>query len=149
MGKRGPAPKPTALRILHGDKPSRINRNEPQPRNMPPEKPAYLTPRAAQEWDRVMPDLIAMGTVKAADQAALAAYCESVALSAQISAAMAEDGLLVTGPDGTGRRHPLAGAWKAAGAEVRAWSHEFGLTPSARSELRAAPAGAPGDRLLS
>lgn len=25
MGKRGPAPKPTALRVLHGDRKDRIN----------------------------------------------------------------------------------------------------------------------------
>ena len=149
MGRRGPVPKPTALKVLAGEKASRINRNVPQPRNMPPDKPPYLTPLAAAEWDRVIPDLIEMGVAKAVDQASLAAYCESVALLAQISAAMAEDGLLVTGPDGTERRHPLAGAWKATSGEVRAWSRDFGLTPSARSELRAAPAGAPGDRLLS
>jgi hypothetical protein len=29
MGKRGPAPKPTNLRVLHGEKPYRINHSEP------------------------------------------------------------------------------------------------------------------------
>jgi hypothetical protein len=33
MGKRGPAPKPTNLRVLHGEKPYRINQAEPKPRS--------------------------------------------------------------------------------------------------------------------
>jgi hypothetical protein len=32
MGKRGAAPKPTNLRVIHGKKPYRINRSEPKPR---------------------------------------------------------------------------------------------------------------------
>jgi hypothetical protein len=31
MGKRGPAAKPTKLRVLHGDRADRINADEPEP----------------------------------------------------------------------------------------------------------------------
>jgi P27 family predicted phage terminase small subunit len=134
---------------LRGEKASRINLNEPRPRDQPPEKPAYLTPRASAEWDRVIPDLIAMGTAKAVDQGGLAAFCEAVALLGEVTAVLARDGLLVTGRDGSERRHPAAGLWRLASAECRQWAREFGLTPSARSELRAPPAGGPADRLLS
>jgi hypothetical protein len=39
--------RPTALRVLHGDTPSRINRAEP--RDAPPEKPATLTPKRGSD----------------------------------------------------------------------------------------------------
>jgi P27 family predicted phage terminase small subunit len=133
---------------LHGDKPSRINRAEPQPRDLAPTKPAGLTPGASAEWDRVLPDLLVMG-VKAADTVGLTAFCEAVALFADISATIARDGPMVAGQDGTERRHPLFGALFATSRELRMWSREFGLTPSARSALRGTPAGGPGDRLLT
>lgn len=41
--------------------------------------PSWLSPLAAEEWQRIVPDLAAMKTVKEVDAAGLACYCEAVA----------------------------------------------------------------------
>ncbi len=53
MGQRGPAPQPTALRVLKGEtRPSQL-RTAPQPQD-PPEKPDDLEPAVAKVWDRIL-----------------------------------------------------------------------------------------------
>jgi P27 family predicted phage terminase small subunit len=151
MGRRGPAPTPTTLRVLHGERPYRINANEPKPRDVTPDRPAWLSPGAAEEWDRILPELIAMGTAKASDQAAIAAYCEAVALLAKLSELVAKSGPLLVGRDGLAHKNPAVAQRRDASIEVRMWAREFGLTPAARQPLRiehstARPAG---ERLLS
>jgi P27 family predicted phage terminase small subunit len=151
MGRSGPPPKPTALRVLHGDRPSRINRAEPRPRELPPVRPEWLSRWAVEEWDRIAPDLAAMGTVKAIDAIALAAYCEAVARLRTASKLVAESGPLLIGDDGHVRKNPAVAQARDASYEVRMWAREFGFTPSARAPLRIEVAGtaAPGERLLS
>lgn len=151
MGRRGPAPKPTALRVLHGDKPSRINTAEPRPRDLVPAKPPWLSKYAAEEWDRVIPDLEAMRTVKAVDASALAAYCEAVARLRTTAEIVAKAGPLIVGRDGLPHKNPAVAQARDASNEVRAWAREFGLTPSARSPLKIehAHTGTGAGRLLS
>jgi P27 family predicted phage terminase small subunit len=150
MGRRGPAPKPTNLRVLYGDKRSRINTSEPRPRDVPPERPAWLSDVAAEEWERIVPDLVAMGTVRAVDATGLAAYCEAVARLRAAAALVARTGPLIIGKDGTARRNPAVAQARDASNDVRVWAREFGLTPSARSPLRVEfTHGASAERLLS
>jgi len=151
VGRTGPAPKPTALRVLHGDRRSRINDAEPRPRDLPPLKPAWLSPLAAEEWDRIAPDLAAMGTVKRIDAMGLAAYCEAVARLITGAKLVAEAGPLLVDRDGKVRRNPAVAQARDASYEMRMWAREFGFTPSARSPLRI-DIGAhalPAERLLS
>ena len=63
MGRRGPKPTPTALKILRGNPGHRpINADEPQPK---PAKslrpPAWLDPKAARIWRELGPRLHALG----------------------------------------------------------------------------------------
>lgn len=156
MGSRGPAPKPTNLRILHGDKEARINRAEPRPRDLPPERPPWLTPYAAEEWDRIAPDLTRMGTAKAIDAAALAAYCEAVGRFRSAMEILSQSQILIVDRDDRPRLNPAARAARDASYEMRMWAREFGLTPSSRSPLRIEHSGSiglggalPAERLLS
>lgn len=152
MGRRGPAPNPTALRLLHGEtKPSRINRNEPRPRRLLPEMPDWLSGGAAEEWERVMPDLIAMGTASAADTIPLACYCEAVARFKVASDLVAKAGLMIRDRDGQVRKNPAVGQARDAAWEVLRWAREFGLTPAARQPLRIEHtiSGLSSERLLS
>jgi|SRR5579862_6049475 P27 family predicted phage terminase small subunit len=152
MGLRGPAPKPTALRILDGEKRYRINLAEPRPTNRPPEMPQWLTGKAADEWNRVLPELIHMGTAKAVDMAGLAAYCECVALFERLTVLVEATGPLIVGRDGLAHKNPAVAMLRGASAEVRVWAREFGLTPAARQPLRiehSVGAGLPAERLLS
>lgn len=135
MGRAGAAPRPTALKLLHGDKPSRINLDEPEPRQLSPEPPAWLTGAAAEEWARVAPDLAAMGTARRVDSAALAAYCEAVARLQTAVAVIARTGLLLR-DGGQLRKNPAVAQARDASYEVRMWAREFGFTPSARAGIR-------------
>lgn len=150
MGRRGPAPKPTSLRLLHGDRPARINYAEPVPRELPAERPAWLSADAAEEWDRIVPELEHMRVIRAVDSMVVAAYCEAVARFRQASAIVAAEGLLIE-VDGTARKHPAALIARDASADMRLLGRELGLSPSARSMLRAgaeSPHGGP-ERLLT
>ena len=153
MGRTGAAPRPTALKLLHGDRPARINTAEPVPRNMPPAKPGWLSPLAAEEWDRIAPDVEAMRTVKAVDSSGLAAYCEAVARLRAATAVAAKAGPLIVDRDGKPRTNPAVRLARDASYEVRMWAREFGFTPSARAgivvDVRVRPADSAAGRLLS
>lgn len=151
MGRRGPAPTPTNLRVLHGEKRYRINQAEPKPRDEPPQRPPWLSKGAAAEWDRVMPDLVKMGTAKAVDATALAAYCEAVALLAVLSDLVARTGPLIVGRDGLAHKNPAVSQRRDASVDVRMWAREFGFTPASRQPLRIehTHTGSPAERLLS
>ncbi len=63
MGERGPAPKPTALRLLHGDRKDRINLHEPIPGSTDVLPPRALSDEEQAIWDRLAPDLISKGVL--------------------------------------------------------------------------------------
>src|ERR1700675_2300685 len=77
MGRRGPSPKPTALRILQGN-PGKIGLNPHEPKlpqaaiDLKP--PAFLSTAAEQVWQRLVPDLRAAGLLTSIDVDLLAAY---------------------------------------------------------------------------
>jgi P27 family predicted phage terminase small subunit len=83
MGLRGPAPKPTALKLLQsgtrgydaGHRP--INAAEPKPEEKAPPCPAYIRedPEAAKEWKRLVPILLRMRVLTEADTTVLASLC--------------------------------------------------------------------------
>ena len=152
MGRGGKAPAPTNLRLLRGEtRPSRINFDEPRPRDALPERPDWLSSAAVDEWERVLPELIAMRCARAADAIALAAYCEAVARLRVASELVARSGLMLRDRDGTIRKNPAVSMARDASVEVRMWAREFGLTPSARQPLRVEHlvSGAAAERLLS
>jgi P27 family predicted phage terminase small subunit len=122
--------------VLKGDKPYRINTAEPRPRDEPPGKPSWLSPKAAAEWDRVAPDLAVMGTAKAVDAMGLAAYCEAVALMVTLAEVVAQSGPLLVGRDGLAHKNPAVAQLRDASAAVRMWAREFGFTPAARQPLK-------------
>ncbi|MCY0919618.1 MULTISPECIES: phage terminase small subunit P27 family [unclassified Streptomyces] len=160
MGRRGPAPKPTPLRVLHGDRKDRINRDEPQPSELDVEPPAWLSDAAVEVWEQLASDLIAKGVLTAWDVEAYANWCDAVVRRRDAAEHVAEEGAVVEHPvfnkngDVTGQRMGK-NAWllalDAADAQVQRYAARFGLTPSDRSQLKIGgqqdPAGA--ERLLS
>jgi P27 family predicted phage terminase small subunit len=78
MGLRGPAPKPSALKLLQGNAGHRaINTSEPKPGESAPPCPAYILadPEAAAEWERLVPILLSMRVLTEADATVLASLC--------------------------------------------------------------------------
>lgn len=150
MGARGPAPKPTALRVLRGDHPGRVNRNEPKPLDVPLVKPDWLTPAASELWDRLMPHFAVMGTLKACDQELFVAYCEAWARYCRIQDLVNRSMPLRKGRENTLVKNPV---WtqliKDVTNDLRVLAREFGLTPSARSGLKVEITGGDVSRLFT
>jgi P27 family predicted phage terminase small subunit len=78
MGLRGPAPKPTALKLLQGNPGHRaLNAAEPKPEEKAPPCPLYIRedPEAAKEWKRLTPILLRMRVLTEADATVLGSLC--------------------------------------------------------------------------
>ena len=145
MGRRGPAPTPTNLKVLRGtDRADRRARNEPRPAVAVPSCPTWLHREAKREWRRITPELVTLGLVSQIDRAALAAYCEAYAEWWEASRTIKAEGRYVTfttkaGGDYT-QLHPAVGVKNNAIDRMRRFACEFGMTPAARSRVEAAEA---------
>jgi len=139
MAKPGRRPKPTGLRLLHGEHLERINDEEPLPPPGLPDVPP-LSPGAQAVWERTAPRLLAMGCLAVTDGDALGAYCEAVAVMHRAAAILASSDVLVRSLKGAPMRNPALAALRDAQHTVLMYSREFGLTPSARTTIHTPPA---------
>jgi len=144
MGSRGPAPKPTAVRILEGNPSKRpLPANEPLPFPGEPDMPSHLTREARKEWKRLVPILLSMRVLTAADGIALGNLCQAYSLLVQAHKSMHQaskaggSGLLMKTPSGYVQQSPLIGIINAQVEIITRISREFGLTPSSRIRLDA------------
>jgi P27 family predicted phage terminase small subunit len=136
MGKRGPAPKPTALRLIEGNRGKRpLNKSEPKPTPVRPTRPEWMLPEAKREWNRVVPELERMGLLTAVDRAALAAYCQAYARAVQAEAVLRKSGISFVTPNGYEQQRPEVAIARAEWQMVRAFASEFGFTPAARTRI--------------
>lgn len=135
MGRRGPAPKPTRLRLLQGAREDRVNQNEPKPRSLPPKCPPGVSPAVRAIWNYTVRELAHMGTTFAADRDALLCYCEAVVTHRKASALLAKSDVLIKGVHGKPVRNPALQIQRDAAQTIRAFAQEFGLTPSARARI--------------
>lgn len=133
--RKGPAPKPTRLRLLDGDRKDRINEREPIPRGLPPQCPDDVAPDVHEIWTYTVRELDAMGLAFAADRDALRAYCEAVVTHRKACAVLAKSPVLIKGVYGTMVRNPAIAIQRDSAGVIRAFAQEFGLTPSARSRI--------------
>jgi P27 family predicted phage terminase small subunit len=142
MGRRGPAPTPTRLKLLRGEtRPSRLNRAEPRPRGDRLRVPSDLDPAAKAVWRRVVGAVGATGVLTTADADGLRIYCESVVRYQHAADLLAASGALITAGGRGARRgelvkNPLHQIVRDNAILVRAFARELGLTPAARVGLR-------------
>lgn len=134
--KTGPPPKPTALRLLHGDRKDRINTREPKVRDAPPEAPEDMAADVREIWDYTLRELVAMKTAAAADRDSLICYCEAVVSHRKASAILAQSPVLIKGLNGGMVRNPALQIQRDTAMNVRAFAQEFGLTPSGRTRIQ-------------
>lgn len=146
MGKRGPKPKPTALKIAEGNRGKRkLNDREPKPHLLAEHQPpAYLDELAVAEWHRVFPELERLGLVSVLDVTPLAAYCQAVSDYAQARDWMRENGRVQVLRDDKGivRSANPASQWYIAAKaleHIRRFGAEFGIGPASRSSLAVKP----------
>ena len=159
--KPGTKPKPTHLKLVTGNPGKRkLNSKEAKPRALIPGPPVHLTTDAVEEWNRVATDLYNLGVLSEIDRSALAAYAQAYGRWVQAERAiakMAEKDQLTGGPmiktsNGNASQNPLVGTATKAAADMMRYAAEFGMTPSARSRIAAAPpedGGDPADRFFA
>lgn len=136
----GPAPKPTSLKLLAGNPGKRpLNAAEPKPDPAIPDCPDHLTPEARAEWDRIVPELEALGLLTRIDRAALAAYCTAYGRWVEAERMVKEHGLTVETPNGYPVKSPWLSTADKALDQLRKFIQEFGLSPASRSKVAATP----------
>lgn len=154
MGRRGPPPKPTALKLLGGNPGKRaINKAEPKPNRGLPTTPSFLDTIGKEIWAEVSTRLDEMQVLTVADGVALALLCDAYAEWLLARADVKKNGMTYKSKttNGTIRRpNPTVAIRADAWRRVERMVDRFGLTPAARSGLEVPdqPAKDPIEELL-
>ncbi len=139
MTKPGRVPKPTKLRVLHGDRKDRINDSEPVPALKEIVAPDWLSPGALTIWDSHAPDLIHKGVLTAWDVQEFGVWCDAAARVAEIARHQnlieTTEGRYVTKGARGSVRSPMFAAWKECAETMLKYGAHFGLSPSDRSRI--------------
>lgn len=136
MGERGPAPQPTALKLLRGNPGKRkLNEDEPKPEEVKVDSaaarcPKHLTGLARELWKKLAPAAMRSGLISVVDLPQFEAYCISYARWREFERL-------------TGRNMDLAIAKGYRNGATRerelmlAFAKRFGFDPSSRSSVKA------------
>lgn len=136
MGKRGPPPKPTALKLIAGNPGKKaLPPGEVKPKVELPSKPRHLSIEASAEWDRLAPVLMRLGLLTRLDRAAFAAYCQAWAKHVEAEQQLAKASALAFTQTGFPIINPWATISKQAVEQMSRLLGEFGLTPAARTRI--------------
>ena len=141
MGRRGPPPTPTHLRLLYGNPGKRpLNPNEPKPPRGAPKCPANLSPAAKRVWKRLVPQLDRMGVLTTIDRDALVAYCRIYARWEAAEEFLDKHGEVYPLRDENGnirymQQFPQVAIARNLLQLLKSYQQEFGLTPSARTRI--------------
>ena len=136
MGRRGPAPQPTELKLLRGEKrPARLNPDKPKPTGAPVPRDD-MDARAREVWDRQTRAMAASAVLTIVDGDALRAYCEAVSRYEMAARLLAQSGPLVTGAR-TGElvKNPLHQVVRDNAVLIRLFARELGFVPSGREGI--------------
>ena len=143
----GPAPQPTALKILRGNPGRRpLNKREPQPELRPPECPDYILadPVALKYWEHYLPILQGMRVITVADETVLASLCIThsnlIANLQKVSELNANGpsgiaGIVIATKNGYLAPNQLYTNVQSAMEQELKFCRELGLTPSARTRI--------------
>lgn len=138
MGKRGPKPKPTHLKVVQGSyRKDRAPKSEAKPQPIVPSAPENLDPVARAEWERTVDELAALGLASRIDRGALAVVCEAWSDFVAASELVKASKRIIETSNGNLIQHPAVGMKnKAAQLYLKACA-EFGMTPAARTRVEA------------
>jgi len=140
---KGRKPKPTHLKLVTGNPGKRaINPAEPKAKRSRPSAPSHMSDKARETWGYVTGLLDRMGILTEVDALALEMLCEAYADFLAASATLKElgsDYYETTNQSGSTmyRAHPALAKKQDADRRIRGWLAEFGMTPSARSRVKA------------
>lgn len=141
MRKRGPAPKPTAVRLLEGN-PGRlkINENEPKPRSYETyEPPSDLSEDGVIIWKHLSKELGRMGLLTIIDLEPFHRYVKLLCEYREVDRLIQGKYMLpVRREDGSIKfmmQNPMLSIRNKMVAELNRAEQQFGMTPSARARM--------------
>ena len=144
MAMAGRKPKPTALKLLEGDRGKGrrpLNEHEPVPPRGGVKCPSWLLPEAKKEWKRLAASLEAMGVLTMADLTAFAGYCQAYARWKEAEEFITQHGTIVKTPSGYWQQVPQVSIAQTYLKIMNKFAEQFGLTPSSRSRIIASDGG--------
>lgn len=142
MAKRGPPPKPTALKIAEGNPGKRpLPENEVKPPTAVPPCPEYMTGDARKFWKHLVNELYRNQLMTALDVAALEGLCVHWERARKADAILRKPvdkggGFTYITTQGNVVQRPEVTISRASWEVVRKFSAEFGLTPAARTRIQ-------------
>jgi len=135
MGKRGPKPAPTHLKVLRGAEERHINRDEP----LPSDEGAVVAPEMSEGarviWDELAPDLADKGCLTPWDVHTFTTFCEAVATYRDCRLLMGKD-YTAQGAAGGVIKSPYWQIMRDCVETMAKIGGRFGLTPGDRAALR-------------
>lgn len=94
--------------------------------------PPFLTGRALEIWEDILPDVTTAGIAIKIESHALGCYCRAVADLEAAQAAIDEYGLVHKTERGI-TKNPACSIKHQAMLQIRSFGNEFGLTPASRT----------------
>lgn len=145
MGRRGPRPEPTALKILRGEvSADAVTEPTPDVLTRVPTPPTSLKSVGKKKWKETAKLLIATGVMTAADLSALELYARSWDELEACRETIAEFGAYYCSPKtGVWCQHPSVNRAAKLTTAITRLMLEFGLTPASRTGVAKA-AKSPG-----
>ena len=151
MGRRGPPPKPTHLKLIAGNPGKKpLNTREPKPPTGVPRCPPWISPEGRQAWNRVADRLKKMRLLTLADGEPLITYAATYARWRECEEFIEKHGLTYPTRDGKGKitsfqQFPQVAISRNCLLILTRLQQEFGLTPASRSRIQIPLADTPDD----
>jgi P27 family predicted phage terminase small subunit len=140
MGKNGPLPKRTELRLIDNDNKNRVRPSPGCPAVKKPVMPPGLDAGAQKEWRRVADPLFRAGLLTELDKLTLAIYCQLVGRYDRYCEVLCESGETYTTTSGQIKPLPEYYMRENAIKEIRQFISMFGLSPNSRFRMELPPA---------
>lgn len=125
------------LQELRGARSDRRGADAPVHSQYSGDPPEWLSTEACRVWWRIVPELKRFSLLNTVEVDALVTYCEAVIVHELACREVAENGVTIVGGMGGLIKNPACTVMKESAMTIRAFAHEFGLTPATRSLVKA------------
>ena len=132
--------KPTQLKVLQG---SRVRgdreaaKNAANPKLAIPPCPTWLDAKSRKQWDKIAPQLVALGLLSVIDGDLFGAYAETSARYGDVCSKLEDlNDWVSTTPNGFEVQAALVSIRNTLQKQLISLGREFGLSPAARSSIK-------------
>ncbi len=136
---KGPTPAPTALKLLKGVRPARINKNEPKPPGVtgmiPQGWALHMSDGAKRFWKKNAPILARLGVLTEVDLEAFRAMAEAYAQILLCNNVVRRKGIVYENDKGNPVMRPEAKLLINLETQYREFAKQFGMVPGERGRL--------------